>query len=106
VGRAPHLNVGLELPTAVAHILAGVEHARDTSNRPGVSGLNRRKVLWRLRTSTTCVPHALAKASAERDGAGRELRLVIAVDGKTVRVRHEVACSEWITVEEVPVVVT
>jgi hypothetical protein len=28
------------------------------------------------------------------------------VDGKTVRVRHEVACSEWITVEEVPVVVT
>jgi DDE_Tnp_1-associated len=29
-----------------------------------------------------------------------------AVDGKALRVRHEVACSEWITVEEVPVVVT
>jgi hypothetical protein len=27
---------------------------------------------------------------------------VLAVDGKTVRVRHEVACSEWITAEEVP----
>jgi hypothetical protein len=24
-------------------------------------------------------------------------RRVLAVDGKTVRVRHEVACSEWIT---------
>jgi hypothetical protein len=36
----------------------------------------------------------------------REQRQVLAVDGKTVRVRHEVACSEWITVEEVPVVVT
>lgn len=29
----------------------------------------------------------------------------VVVDGKTVRVRHEVACSEWITVEEVPLVV-
>ena len=36
----------------------------------------------------------------------REQRQVLALDGKTVRVRHEVACSEWITVEEVPVVVT
>jgi hypothetical protein len=27
----------------------------------------------------------------------RELRPVIAIDGKTVRVRHEVACGEWIT---------
>jgi hypothetical protein len=24
------------------------------------------------------------------------------VDGKTLRVRHEVACGEWITAEEVP----
>jgi hypothetical protein len=48
-------------------------------------------------------------AAGDRPPAGtpvRELRRVIAVDGKTVRVRHEVACSEWITVEEVPVVVT
>ena len=29
-------------------------------------------------------------------------RAAIAVDGKTLRVRHEVACGEWITVEEVP----
>src|SRR3954471_5664062 len=29
-------------------------------------------------------------------------RRVIAVDGKTLRVRHEVACGEWITAEEVP----
>ena len=43
----------------------------------------------------------------EPDGVpAREQRQVLAVDGKTVRVRHEVACSEWITVEEVPVVVT
>jgi hypothetical protein len=37
---------------------------------------------------------------AGRATAGR--RCVLAVDGKTVRVRHEVACSEWITAEEVP----
>jgi hypothetical protein len=41
---------------------------------------------------------------AEPPPAGR--RRVLAVDGKTLCVRHEVACSEWITVEEVPVVVT
>src|SRR3954468_4419356 len=28
-------------------------------------------------------------------------RRVIAIDGKTLRVRHEVACGEWITAEEV-----
>ncbi|MEH1017872.1 transposase family protein, partial [Micromonospora sp. CPCC 206060] len=27
----------------------------------------------------------------------RRYRTVIAVDGKTLRVRHEVACDEWIT---------
>src|SRR3954469_9552209 len=27
---------------------------------------------------------------------------VVAVDGKVLRVRHEVACGEWITAEEVP----
>jgi hypothetical protein len=32
--------------------------------------------------------------------------VAIAVDGKTVRVRHEVACGEWITAEEVPSMVT
>jgi hypothetical protein len=31
-----------------------------------------------------------------------EDRAVLAVDGKTLRVRHEVACGEWITAEEVP----
>jgi hypothetical protein len=31
-----------------------------------------------------------------------ETRSVLAVDGKTLRVRHEVACGEWITAEEVP----
>jgi hypothetical protein len=31
--------------------------------------------------------------------AGR--RRVLAVDGKTLCVRHEVACDEWITAEEV-----
>jgi hypothetical protein len=30
-------------------------------------------------------------------------RHVIAIDGKTLRVRHEVACDEWITLEEAPV---
>src|SRR3954467_15046977 len=37
--------------------------------------------------------------------AGRtaaETRIVLAGDGKTLRVRHEVACGEWITAEEVP----
>jgi hypothetical protein len=29
-------------------------------------------------------------------------RRVLAIDGKTLRVRHEVACGEWITAEEVP----
>jgi hypothetical protein len=35
-----------------------------------------------------------------------ETRSVLAVDGKTLRVRHEVACGEWITAEEVPLMVT
>ena len=33
-------------------------------------------------------------------------RRVIAIDGKTIRVRREVACVEWITVQEVLIVVT
>ena len=33
-------------------------------------------------------------------------RRVIAIDGKSLRVRHEVACGEWITAREVPCVVT
>src|SRR3954463_15358192 len=33
-------------------------------------------------------------------------RRVIAIDGKTLRVRHEVACGEWITAEEVLLMVT
>jgi hypothetical protein len=31
-------------------------------------------------------------------------RRVLAVDGKTLRVRHEVACDEWITSLEAPMV--
>jgi len=34
--------------------------------------------------------------------AGR--RRVLAVDGKTLRVRHEVACGEWITSWRLPMV--
>ena len=30
----------------------------------------------------------------------KSTRRAIAVDGKTLRVRHEIACGEWITVEE------
>ena len=37
------------------------------------------------------------------DGADREL-LAIAVDGKTVRVRHAVACGEWIASWRLPMV--
>jgi hypothetical protein len=32
--------------------------------------------------------------------------VAVAVDGKVLRVRHEVACGEWITAEEVPSMVT
>jgi hypothetical protein len=35
-----------------------------------------------------------------------EQRCVVAADGKTLRARHEVACGEWITAEEVPLMVT
>jgi hypothetical protein len=48
----------------------------------------------------------LAQTPAPDGVPAHEQRQVLAMDGKTVRVRHEVACSEWITVEEVPVVVT
>ena len=34
----------------------------------------------------------------------REQRQVLALDGKTVRVRHEVACGEWITSWRLPMV--
>ena len=44
--------------------------------------------------------------TAEAGVPERERRRVWALDGKTVRVRHEVACDEWITAEEAPLVVT
>src|SRR3954454_18160264 len=50
----------------------------------------------------------LAARQALAAGANGDLvtadrsRRVIAIDGKTLRVRHEVACGEWITAEEVP----
>ena len=34
----------------------------------------------------------------------RQARQVLAVDGKTLRVRHEVACGEWITSWRLPMV--
>jgi hypothetical protein len=43
-----------------------------------------------------------AQASSPREQTRAEQRAVLAVDGKTLRVRHEVACGEWITAEEVP----
>ena len=39
----------------------------------------------------------LAETPAPVGVPTREQRQVLALDGKTVRVRHEVACSEWIT---------
>ena len=48
----------------------------------------------------------LAQTPAPDGVPAGEQRQVLAVDGKTVRVRHEVACGEWITAEEVPLMVT
>jgi hypothetical protein len=50
---------------------------------------------------------AAQQARAAESAAGAVVpvnadRRVIAIDGKTLRVRHEVACCEWITAEEVP----
>ena len=47
-------------------------------------------------------------AAVQTAGGGptTERRCVLACDGKTLRVRHEVACGEWITAEEVPLMVT
>src|SRR3954451_8916391 len=56
----------------------------------------------RLAGQQAAAAHAADRLLAPAN-AGRR---VIAVDGKTLRVRHEVACGEWITAEEVPVVVT
>jgi hypothetical protein len=47
-----------------------------------------------------------AARAAGWGGPLAERRCVLAVDGKTLRVRHEVACGEWITAEEVPLMVT
>ena len=48
-----------------------------------------------------------AAAQAEpAAGPLAEQRCVVAADGKTLRARHEVACGEWITAEEVPLMVT
>ncbi|MEH1017828.1 transposase family protein, partial [Micromonospora sp. CPCC 206060] len=43
---------------------------------------------------TTAVSGWLAARTAATSPAGRR---AVAVDGKTLRVRHEVACDEWIT---------
>lgn len=46
----------------------------------------------------------LADRTAPEGVPAREQRQVLALDGKTVRVRHEVACGEWITSWRWPVV--
>src|SRR3954468_20137450 len=46
----------------------------------------------------------LADQSAPDGVPVREQRQVLALDGKTVRVRHEVACGEWITSWRLPMV--
>ena len=46
----------------------------------------------------------LADRPAPDGVPGREQRRVLALDGKTVRVRHEVACGEWITSWRLPMV--
>ncbi|WP_433532718.1 transposase family protein [Micromonospora sp. CA-263727] len=64
--------------------------------------------IWRLltRLDDTLLGTVLASWLRTRTPAEvtapRRYRTVIAIDGKTLRVRHEVACVEWITVEEVP----
>src|SRR3954451_19362172 len=56
---------------------------------------------------TTWVTGRQAHAQAQRPvRTAAEGRTVLAVDGKTLRVRHEVACGEWITAEEVLLMMT
>lgn len=57
------------------------------------------------RDAATCAYLSQLAAAPPATGANRKTALLgLAVDGKTLRVRHEVACVEWITVvEEVPV---
>src|SRR3954466_2072848 len=56
---------------------------------------------------TTWVTGRQAHAQALRPvGTAAECRTMLAVDGKTLRVRHEVACGEWITAEEVLLMMT
>ena len=65
--------------------------------------------VWRLQTRldaaliSTVLSGWLRARAQPVDERPRRYRTVIAVDGKTLRVRHEVACDEWITAEEVPV---
>jgi len=52
----------------------------------------------------TWVQAQLAQTPAPDGVPAREQRQVLAMDGKTVRVRHEVACGEWITSWRLPMV--
>ncbi|WP_433529232.1 transposase family protein [Micromonospora sp. CA-263727] len=60
--------------------------------------------VWRLlvRVDAETLTAVLADWLCSRLPTPTPKRRVIAVDGKVLRVRHEVACVEWITVEEVP----
>ncbi|MGH3951200.1 MAG: transposase family protein, partial [Pseudonocardiaceae bacterium] len=55
---------------------------------------NLRKLFARLDTAALDRQLALWAWARVRQVGGRR---VIAIDGKTIRVRHEVACFEWIT---------
>src|SRR3954452_7044823 len=97
---------------AIADWAAVADHAMAGCGPPPHARTIRR-LLSRLDTAAVAgalTRWALARRPAAPQAAGAgpvaEGRAVLAVDGKTLRVRHEVACGEWITAEEVPVMVT
>jgi hypothetical protein len=58
---------------------------------------NLRKLFARLDAAALDLQLAVFAWTRIRQIGGRR---VIAIDGKTIRVRHEVACIEWITTKE------
>ncbi|WJK40766.1 transposase family protein [Solwaraspora sp. WMMA2056] len=108
------------LAVAVCAVMAGASsfaaitdwlHDLDTQaqRRLGfTAGVPVGSTVWRLltRLDDTLLGTVLAGWLSARTPAQvttpRRYRTVIAIDGKSLRVRHEVACVEWITAEEVP----
>jgi len=117
---------GMRSFTAIAGWVADVpaELLTQLHARPAERGTTplfpSKSTLWRVLTGAdaaavdTAVGAWLHAQAAARDrgdpgsAAGQETEettlVAIAVDGKTVRVRHEVACGEWITSWRWPVV--